>query len=434
MASPDPRKRYEFRCPVHGFIELNHWERSIVDTPEFQRLRRIRQLAWTEYTYPGATHTRFEHTLGVMHVASRIYEAVVRRSRRLLEETQAYDDAGISRDHQLVRLAALLHDVGHSPFSHAGEDLFPIDAKRNRRSKHEHYSAAVVRLLLKDAIETHPFNQSFHFTADEIASFLDGTLTTRSVIWREIVSSQMDADRMDYLLRDSLHAGVQYGRYDLDRVISTMQVVQLPGDDGEPLAPRIGISEGGWHAAEALVLARYFMFTQVYFHKTRIAYDIHVREALKDLLQPSGEFPGLSSADSLREYLAWDDWKVLGLIAAGGGGPHGERLRKRNHYREVFRTVEVPNLDELTELEELKAALGDLVVATYSANSSWYKTGTTDIVVASESVAGDVHQLSHYSRALRNLLPNQQVLLFVDRENVPKALKIKADFFTKRTK
>src|ERR1700688_2169002 len=110
MASP--HQIYEIRCPVHGFIVLNDWEWTVISQPAFQRLRRIRQLAWTDYVYPGAMHTRFEHSIGVMHTASLLYDSIEKRSQNLLKSDLAYNDAGLKRDRQLVRLAALLHDVG----------------------------------------------------------------------------------------------------------------------------------------------------------------------------------------------------------------------------------------------------------------------------------------------------------------------------------
>ncbi len=115
----------EIRCPIHGFIGLNEFERRIVDHPVFQRLRRIRQLAWTDHVYPSAMHTRFEHSLGVMHVASKLYDAIVANSSEILQSTFGYTETGLLRDRQKVRLAGLLHDIGHSPFSHGSEDLFP---------------------------------------------------------------------------------------------------------------------------------------------------------------------------------------------------------------------------------------------------------------------------------------------------------------------
>src|SRR5436190_11246330 len=154
------QRSYEFRCPVHGFVSLTDWEREIISLPAFQRLRRIRQLAWTDQVYPGAMHTRFEHSLGVMHTASRLYDSIVRRSREILTRELAYNEAGLERDRALVRIAALLHDVGHAPFSHAAEELFPPRHSDTERYKHEQYSAAIVRRHFKDVIENHPFNST----------------------------------------------------------------------------------------------------------------------------------------------------------------------------------------------------------------------------------------------------------------------------------
>lgn len=251
-------KVYEFRCPVHGFIEVDQWERGIIDQPSFQRLRRIRQLGWTDYIYPGAFHTRFEHSLGVMHVATKMYDAIVARSAEVLKSDFGYNDDGLRRDRRLVRLAALLHDLGHGPFSHAAEDLLPSRGG-GEKFRHEDYSGAIVRHLLKSAVEDHSENGNYGITADDVAAFLEGSakVPPRLLFWRELITGQMDADRMDYLLRDSLHLGVRYGTFDLDRVINTVCAVPGTKDGEEDLAPRIGVTEGGWHAAESLILARY---------------------------------------------------------------------------------------------------------------------------------------------------------------------------------
>ena len=113
-------KVFEFRCPVHGFIEIDEWEREVIAQQAFQRLRRIRQLGWTDYVYPGAMHTRFEHSLGVMHLASRLYDSIVKRSGSLLEQNFDYDETGLKRDRRIVRFAALLHDVGHVRLARCG--------------------------------------------------------------------------------------------------------------------------------------------------------------------------------------------------------------------------------------------------------------------------------------------------------------------------
>lgn len=417
MASaPNSSERHEIRCPVHGFIRLSEWEMGIVAQPAFQRLRRIRQLAWTDEIYPGAMHTRFEHSLGVMHTATLLYDAIVRNSKEVLESDLAYDDAGFKRYRQLVRLAALLHDVGHGPFSHAAEDLFPVDEKSKRQYRHEDYSAAIIRNCLRNAIEDHPASNNYGFDADDVAALIEGTAGAKQgIFWRDIISGQMDADRMDYLLRDSHHAGVGYGRFDLHRLISTIQAI--PGTNDRP--PRLGISEGGWHAAEALVLARYLMFTQVYFHKTRVAFDIHLRGALKELL-PNGQFPKPDEKE-LEEYLKWDDWRVLGRLANGDGGEHGHRLACRKHYRRIYATNEVCTDEEMTELEKVKSALGPMLACEESANKSWYKTGTTDIAVISDTRAKKVAPLSQYSSVIASMKSNNQTLLYVKPEIADKA-------------
>jgi HD superfamily phosphohydrolase len=415
-------KPYEFRCPIHGFIVLNDWERAIISEPAFQRLRRIRQLAWTDQVYPSAMHTRFEHSLGVMHTATLMYDTIRERSREILESEFMYNSAGLDRDRQLVRLAALLHDVGHGPFSHASEDLLPLSEVAEVRYTHEQYSAAIVRLQLRDVIDNHPHNNAnYGFKADDVASLLEGSSKARQALfWRDLIDGQLDADRMDYLLRDSYHVGVQYGQFDLNRLIQTIEAIS--GDEGG--SPRIGISEGGFHAAEALVLARYFMFTQVYFHKTRVAYDIHSRRTLKNLLS-NGVFPK-PTENELSEYLKWDDWRVLGLLAEGKGGEDGQRLATRKHFRCAYHTPEVSTLADMECLNHVKGELKKWVEAEESASKSWYKTGTPDIRVRRDDT-GEYAPLSSFSSVLSNLKANNQVLLYVRPENAAKAKKLAAE-------
>lgn len=399
-----PNRTYEIRCPVHGFIPFNDWEREVINHPAFQRLRRVRQLAWTDYVYPGAMHTRFEHSLGVMHIASQLFDAIVRRSRDLLDK-QGFTQADLERDRQIVRFTALLHDTGHGPFSHAAEDVFPVDDKTRKHYKHEAYSAAVINHVLKDIIEGHELNERLGIKADEIASLLEGrSAAGRRLFWRQLIDGQMDADRMDYLLRDSLHTGVDYGKYDWRRLLNTIQVIEMLPPTGEelPLESRLGVTEGGVHAAEALVLARYYMFTQVYFHKSRVAYDHHIREALKAIL-PNGTFPP-PTAEGIEEYLRWNDWRILGLLAdEQSGGEHGDRLRRRNHYREVYHTPECPAEGDLTVLALIRQSLGDLVVTVESSKTSTYKLEASDISVVTEDDLRRVRPLSHYSSVVKNL-------------------------------
>jgi uncharacterized protein len=336
---------FYIRDPIHGFIEFDEWEKEIIDHWVFQRLRRIRQLGWTDMVYPGGTHTRFEHSLGVMHLATLMFENIVRRRREFLGAELNYTDAGLERERVLVRIAALLHDTGHPPFSHAGEGLMPKDPETGKPYSHENYSAAMVSLL-KDVIENHPKNKNHKITAREVADFLNGKPSAGgSLLWRQLLVSQLDADRADYLLRDSHHIGVAYGRYDLARLLATLTIVIDPETEASVLA----VEDGGWHAAEAFIVSRYMMFTQVYFHKTRRAYDRHITETMRNLLEavkvdqdmPCDSFLSPTNETNLRDYLDWTDWKVFGLLQGGAGGEHGRILRDRKHYRRVYETPEV---------------------------------------------------------------------------------------------
>jgi HD superfamily phosphohydrolase len=359
----------EIRCPIYGFIPLDAWEHEVIQQPAFQRLRRIRQLAWTDYVYPGAMQTRFEHSLGVMHMIGMLYDGIVQRSSSMIQEL-GYRDLAKARYRKLLRLAALLHDVGHAPFSHAGEDILPENPTEGRPYQHEEYSAAVIRLQFKDLIENHKENANYYFTADEVASLVDGGPGAgRAALWRDLLSGQLDADRMDYLLRDSYHAGVEYGRYDWRRIVGNVTLVRDP----ESEAPKVGVSHAGRHAVEGMLIARYMMFNQVYYHHTRVILDRHLQRALESML-PGGKFPP-PTPDQIADFLAWDDWRVLGAFAAGDGGDHGRRLRERDFFRSVWETAEFRTEEDEGQLNTVISRLGNLLAERIDAAKSWYKVG-----------------------------------------------------------
>ena len=414
----EAHRTYEIRCPVYGFVTLNDLEWEIIAHRAFQRLRRIRQLAWTDHVFPGAMHTRFEHSLGVMHMATMLYNGIVARSENILRSEFGYNEDGLGRHRELVRLATLLHDLGHAPFSHAAEELLPIrDSTTGQRYQHEQYSAEIVRRYFGDVIKNHPLNINWGLTADHVADLLEGKPEAGDALfWRDLIDGQLDADRMDYLLRDSLHCGVSYGRYDWQRLVHT--IIAMPR--GEEGGPQIGVMEGGWHAAEGLIVARYFMFTQVYFHKTRVIYDYHLQNALAELL-PGRHFTE-PIGRSLDRYLEWDDWRVLGLLGRGKGGEDGKRLATRDHFREITHTTERPLPDELKRLEGWREALGDLLAAEMRAEKSWYKVGAADIQVLAKTPKPSVAALSNYSSVVGNIDPIRQVRLYARPENREKAI------------
>jgi HD superfamily phosphohydrolase len=241
-------KTERVRDPIHQFIYLPPEEWRAVDTPVFQRLRQIGQLAMTHIVYPGATHTRFEHSIGVRDVA-----------RRLCEQLDLTED-----ERRPVLQAALLHDVGHGPFSHVSEQV--LDQISGARNVHEAISVALIRTDegLRDALGADACNAA--------ADLVEGG---RQTVARDIVSGATDADKLDYLLRDTYFTGAKYGLYDIDRVIESATII------GSPEAQTfLGFDIGGLWAVEGLLLARHHMWRQVYGHKTRLATDVMVTRAL----------------------------------------------------------------------------------------------------------------------------------------------------------
>ncbi|MEW6663501.1 MAG: HD domain-containing protein [Bacillota bacterium] len=247
----------------------------------------------------------------------------------------------ISRLKQVVRLASLLHDVGHAPFSHAGEGAFPNNLE------HENYSIAIIKEFFSPIIKS-----SFpDIRVEEITSLLSkGYLATELVFLGSIISGEMDADKLDYLLRDSYYCGVNYGKYDLERILDTLTVVPIKEtevtdneiQDTIPGVWQLGIDSDGVQAVEGLIFARYWMFIQVYFHKTSRIYDYFLAKFLKDYLQKEyeGTYPNL---EQLESYLRLDDTTILEAINERYENvkPHKETL-DRIMLRQQGKQCEVP--------------------------------------------------------------------------------------------
>jgi HD superfamily phosphohydrolase len=328
---------HELRDPIHGFIRLSSDERKVLDSRPFQRLRYIHQLAMTYLVYPGATHRRFEYSLGVMELAGRVFDIVTKEEnihheavRRILPDRTARDYWRVT-----LRMAALCHDVGHLPFSHAAEDLLPAG--------HTHESITVA-LIKSDEMQEIWRKMRPMLDATDIARLAVGKKELPDELFTDweallaeiIIGASFGVDRMDYLLRDSYHAGVAYGRFDVDRLVDSLRM--LPDSAGTPYSRVVlGVDEGGLHAAEALLLARYFMFMQVYLHPVRRIYDIHLQEFLKATLAE-----GHYSVD-LEEHLRTTDDEILSALrraAWQSGAPGHEpaaRIIGRNHFRRLYK-------------------------------------------------------------------------------------------------
>ncbi len=289
--------------------------------------------------YPGATHKRFEHSLGVMELAGRVFDVVT--ADHNLHESVASVVRQIPRDERsywrkVLRMAALCHDIGHLPFSHAAEhELLP------NGWNHEKLTA---QLVLGDSMREIWESMRPPINPRDVAKVAVGPkempedeFSNWEALLAEIISGEaFGVDRMDYLLRDSHHAGVAYGRFDHFRLIDTMRILPASQESDEPM---LGIEEGGIHSTEALLLARYFMFMQVYHHRVRAAYDIHLKEFLAEWL-PQGQFP--TTEAELRHLTDNEALQAISIASEDpsvAGHEHAARIVERRHYRPLYTTT-----------------------------------------------------------------------------------------------
>lgn len=329
-----------FRDPIHGFITVYPHEKAVIDTFPFQRLRRISQLGLTSHIYHGAEHSRFGHSIGVMHLAGKAASGLLERHKGLIRNAAGWSEGEFEERREglvlMARLAGLLHDIGHAPFSHTGEHtLF------EGTLSHEDYSAAIVNDTEIGEIMEESL-QDKGITKVDVVGLLRGMIPAAYGFLRQLLDSAYDVDKMDYLLRDSHYCGVEYGIFDIRRLIETLTLY----DDDPSGALVLAVEEGGYHTLEALVIARYFMFTQVYFHKVRRANDLILTDFIQELLQEKYNSPNYPSSDNLQEYLKWDDSYVLSA-AVERSEPGSENLAwmicHRHHPKTVYETTAHPD-------------------------------------------------------------------------------------------
>lgn len=260
--------------PIHGYVRISQIERSVIDTEPLQRLKRVRQLAGSEFVYPAANHTRFEHVIGTMHLAGALAEALP------IELPQ--------RQRNELRLAALLHDIGHGAFSHVFEPLF----SKYLGKRHEDFVAWLVNETeIAQRIESAGLDPKI------LGKLATGELSDRRQPYLDqIISSGIDVDKMDYVVRDSFHTGAGYGSIDVHRLLYKMDIVgNNLSVDGRAVA-----------TLESFLLARFESFRTIYFHRASRAVQIMIVKALeaaKDELH-------LLKFDRVEDFLKLDDYKV----------------------------------------------------------------------------------------------------------------------------
>jgi HD superfamily phosphohydrolase len=280
--------------PIYGYIRITEVERDVIDSLPVQRLRRIRQLSGAEYVYPAANHTRFEHSLGTMFLAGALAESL---------------PVGLSESEiQEVRLAALLHDVGHAPFSHL---LEPILMKYFNVNHEVMTKRIVAESELADILEKRGFD------AEELSKLAIGELCEPNRRFLDqIIRSSIDVDKMDFLVRDSYHTGAGYGYFDVFRLIYTMDVL----DD------KLSVDLTALPTLEAFILARFESFRAIYFHKTSRAAQLMLLKAM----ERATEEIGLMGFGELDRYLAADDASLwAALCKCEASAPIMEDLKRR---------------------------------------------------------------------------------------------------------
>lgn len=327
---------------IHGTINVSHLEDLVIAHPLVQRLRRIKQLAFLQYVFPGASHSRFEHSLGVMHLAGVAWNKLHENQKALRNSTSKYGDFaelekravkpgtthgllsptfsmiddifGDDYPLQALRLAALMHDLGHSPFSHSGEGFMPtwqqmFEARKTLptyvanfvaerckamtargqnpstiRVRHELYTLIAIDRVLSDIYAENPSIKSPRVSAQDVASIIAPQIppSTNSPLLRhgmhqlchELVSGEFDVDRMDYLLRDSRECGVVYGIFDESRILNSLAIYW----DDKERSLHLAIQFSGLAAFEDYLRARHSMYLQLYFHKTSVAAEAMIKK------------------------------------------------------------------------------------------------------------------------------------------------------------
>lgn len=418
-----------FRDPVHNLIGFDRERDALVleliDTPQFQRLRNIRQLGVTSLVYPGATHTRFSHALGTAFLMKRVLEHFHELNppaalQRILDEHR-----------ELLLAAALLHDLGHLPFSHLLEEFTHIP--------HEDWTVRIisdpqspVHAVLARANPNYPKRMIQLFQR-----------TFQPAFAVKLLSSQLDVDRMEYLLRDSLCTGVTYGYFDVNWLIHSLRLIKQRDDWELAIDLRKGL-----HAAEGYVLARYYMYQQVYHHKTTRAADVMVRKILQrasELLRAGRDLPMPTplrklltdpQALTIADHVQLDDTTVLTALQAWRESTDHilADLARRFWHRRLFKTLDMP-LEEFTawsvQLRELVAHAGfdpDYYLALdrasddpYTDRYLWTK-GEVGENIFLVNDAGELIELAHASdviSALRNKTFIQDRLCFPEELREP---------------
>lgn len=378
----------EIRDPVHGTIHLSDSETLVLDTPEYQRLRMIKQLGFSEFSFPGATHNRYLHSIGVSHIAGLAFDMIFKNYTFSSQRTRTLF-------RQILKISALLHDVGHGPLSHAIEEVMPpmkdlgiqvykdrvrasdqheMNTDENPRATHEDYTIKFITDsdLARTLERAYPEFSPVHIAClidkailapDEF--FFDNGVDFRPIL-SQLVSSELDVDRMDYLERDSYFCGTNYGKFDLHWMLSNLTMHQVGG------RVYLALNRRALYTFDDFLLSRHHMHLMVYFHHKSIIYE----EMLIRYLN-SEDCSFFVPAD-IREYTQYTDYKLFEHLAQAKN-PWAQRISKRQPYKVL---VELHSTEENPRPENIQAALNqvgiDVIWASSKARLSKYHSGNPE--------------------------------------------------------
>lgn len=340
--------------PIHGFIRFNEIEKELIDSIPFQRLRYLHQMGVAYLLYPGATHCRFQHSLGVMELASRIFDSITHAQNLYSQEIIPRDPNELEYYRQILRLAALCHDLGHLPFSHTAEkNLLP-------NIGHE----GMTLRIIQDKVMQKIWNK-LAFNAkkaeEDIAKISLGEREGvkplskfEKILSQVIMEDNFGADRIDYLLRDAYYTGVGYGHFDYRQLIDTLRILpecRLLGEiDRDKFS--IGVSLSGIQSVESLWMARYLMYARVYHHPKARMYTYHMQRFMKTHYEKHG------LPQTIELYLKEADYSILQALqlavddpALPGHEDAAALLNRKPTFKEIFlqKELEASKLNELKE-------------------------------------------------------------------------------------
>ncbi|MBK9072254.1 MAG: HD domain-containing protein [Myxococcales bacterium] len=381
-------KDWVFRDPVHGLIELRGEHAKfagLLQTRAMQRLRRIKQMGFAWLVYPGAEHSRFGHALGAMHIAGRVAKQL-----RLPADVTGH-----------VMIAALLHDVGHGPFSHAWEHVFPA-------TTHEQWG---MRIMREDAELVAALQAIEPGLPDTMARFWGKTYRPHYV--RKLVSSQLDVDRLDYLLRDGHYSGAGYATFDLEWILHAIRVAEVhPEASGDERLDLVVDYRRGMYAVEQYLFARSYMYSQVYHHKTVRAAEwmfIKLFRRFVELATSGHEPPGLPQASALARgepidiaaYMQLHDVSIVNAIdtwagrtaAPAAADPVIADLAARLVDRRLFKTIDLG--DDAETASAIAPRLRELAVAKLGPHGNYYLEVDDAIQVGYRGGVDELHVIGH---------------------------------------